>query len=207
MKVLVIGAAGKTGRAVTEKALAAGHQVTAFVRKADQYETSNVRVVEGDATDRIAMDEAVLGQDAVVDTIGGKTPWTSTMIEEHAATTIIASMRRHNVRRLVVVSMIGEGDSAANIPIYERFLIPTLLRGIQKDKAAMESAVEVSGLDWIIVRPPFLSDDSATGKVRVFNAETGEKAHWLTRADLAYFMIAQISSDEYVNQAVTVANY
>ncbi len=73
MKVLVIGAAGKSGRAVVQQAVAAGHDVTAFVHETKGYLSgSNVRVVEGDATDRSAMDTAMLGQDAVIDTIGGK---------------------------------------------------------------------------------------------------------------------------------------
>ncbi len=85
MKVLVIGAAGKTGMAVVEQAVAAGHQVTAFVRNADEYKVSNVRVVEGDATDSAVMDEAVIGQDAVLDTIGGKAPYKATTLESSAA--------------------------------------------------------------------------------------------------------------------------
>lgn len=87
MKVLVIGAAGKTGRAVVEQAVAAGHQVTAFVQKADEYKGTNIRLVEGDATDRVAMDKAVVGQDAVLDTIGGKTPYKTTTLEQSAAKT------------------------------------------------------------------------------------------------------------------------
>ncbi|MBC8140436.1 MAG: SDR family oxidoreductase, partial [Armatimonadetes bacterium] len=174
MKVLVIGAAGKTGKAVVEQAVAAGHEVTSFVRKADEYEVSGVRVLEGDATDSVAMDAAVLGQDAVLDTIGGKTPYKTTTLEASAAHTIIASMQRNGVRRLVVTSMLGEGDSMANAPIYEQLLVKTFLRGADKDKAAMESAVEASGLDWVILRPAILSDDPAKGNVRVFSAETGE---------------------------------
>ena len=38
------------------------------------------------------------------------------------------------------------------------------------------------------------------------DAETGEKAHKITRADLANFMLAQLSSNEYLHQAVTIAN-
>jgi len=53
VKVLVIGAAGKSGRAVVEQALAGGHDVTAFVHETEGYlPASNVRVVGGDATDR-----------------------------------------------------------------------------------------------------------------------------------------------------------
>ncbi len=206
MKILVIGAGGRTGRAVVDQAVAAGHEVAAFLHKADEYNVTNVRVIEGDAADSAAMDAAVLGQDAVIDTIGGKTPYKETTLESSAASTIITAMQRNGVRRLVVSSMLGVGESKAKAPIYVRLLVATFLRGANKDKAAMESAVKSSGLDWVILRPAILTDDSATGKVRVFDAETGEKAHKITRADLASFMIARISGSEYLHQAVTIAN-
>lgn len=206
MKILVIGAGGRTGRAVVEQAVAAGHEVTAFVHKANEYNVTNVRVVEGNAADSAVMDAAVPGQDAVMDTIGGKTPYKDTTLESSAASTIITAMQRNGVRRLVVSSMLGVGESKANAPIFVRLLVATFLRGANKDKAAMESAVKSSGLDWVILRPAILTDDSATGNVRVFNAETGGKAHKIMRADLASFMLARISGSEYLYQAVTIAN-
>ncbi len=102
--------------------------------------------------------------------------------------------------------MIGEGESEANTNWWERLFLSTLLRAEMKDKAAMEAAVDASGLDWIILRPPFLNDDPGTGDIHVFSAETEETAHKLTRADLAAFMVAQLSSDEYLQKAVAVAN-
>jgi len=42
MKVLVIGAAGKSGKAVVEAALSTDHQVTAFVRAIGEYQPANV---------------------------------------------------------------------------------------------------------------------------------------------------------------------
>ena len=206
MKILVIGAGGKTGGEVVKQALAAGHEVTAFVHKADEYNVENVRVVEGDATDGAAVEKAVVGQDAVLDTIGGKTPYKTTTLEASVAAAIIAAMKRNGVRRLVVTSMIGEGESKSNSTLFVRLLLFTFLRGADKDKAAMESAVKASGLDWIILRPAILSDDAATGNVKVFDAETGEKAHKITRADLAAFMIKQLSNDQYLHKAVTIAN-
>jgi len=62
MKVLVIGAAGKSGEALVNEALAAGHKVTAFVRGAAQYKKANVRVVAGDVLDAAAVDVAVPGR-------------------------------------------------------------------------------------------------------------------------------------------------
>lgn len=179
MRILVVGAAGKTGRAVVDQARAAGHEVTAFVRHAEGYDRPGVDVREGDAADPGAMDAAVAGQDAVIDTIGGKTPYKETTLETSAARTIIAAMQRNGVRRLVATSMIGYGDSAAN----------------------------ASGLDWVIVRPAILSDDPETGDVRVYTADTGEKAHTITRSDLASFLVAQLAADEHLNQAVAIANH
>lgn len=206
MRVLVVGAAGKTGLAVVEKAKAAGHDVTAFVHSASDFHVEGVAVLQGDAGDRAAMGAAVHGQDAVVDTIGGKTPYKATTLESGAVKTIIESMQHSSARRLLVTSMVGEGDSTANTPWYVRLLLSTFLRGAKPDKAAMESAVDSSGLDWVIARPAILKDDPATGDIRVFTPESGDKAHSITREDLAAFLVAQLTSDEYLGRAVTIAN-
>jgi putative NADH-flavin reductase len=207
MKIVVIGAAGQTGRAVVERALAAGHDVTAFVHETkDVGLDPRVRVVEGDAMDRTAVDSAMLGQDAVIDTIGGKNPFKTTTLEANSAATIAASMQANGVRRLVVISMIGEGKSEANTNWWQHLVLSTLLRADLKNKAAMEAIVDTSGLDWVIVRPPFLNDDPGTGIIRVLSAESEQTAHKLTRSDLAAFMVAQISSNEYLHKAVAVVN-
>lgn len=207
MKVLVIGAAGKSGRAVVEQARAAGHDVTAFVHNTEGYSApAEVRVSVGDARDRSAMYSAMRGQDAVVDTLGGKLSFRSTTLEASAAATIITAMQLSGVRRLEVISVIGEGESVANTNWYERLFLSTILREEMKDKAGMEASVNAIDLDWTILRLPFLTDGPATGNVRVFSPESGETAHKLTRADLAAFMVAQLSSDKYFQKAVAIAN-
>lgn len=135
-----------------------------------------------------------MGQDAVIDTVGGKIPYKHSTLETNVATTIVAAMQRQGVRRLVVTSMLGEGDSAANTPFYFKILLPTFLRGETPDKAAMESVVIASELDWVITRPPFLTEKPATGDVRVFSPDSREKAHSITRADLA--RVSRRSADQ-----------
>ena len=182
MKVLVIGAAGKSGEALVNEALATGHEVTAFVRGAAQYKKANVRVVAGDVLDAAAIDVAVAGQDAVID-----------------------AMRRNGVRRLLKISVVGAGESVKNAGFFnEHVLMRTFLRGLLVDKAGMEAEIEGSNLDWTLVRPPMLTDREKTGVARVLSTEGGEKAHKIGRADLAAFMIQQLESSRYVRQAVTV---
>jgi putative NADH-flavin reductase len=206
MKVLVIGAAGRTGRAVVEKAIAAGHVVTAFAHDAFADKMAgDVRVFSGDATDRASLDKAMVGQDAVIDTIGGKTPYRETTLERSVAGAVAGSMKANGVRRLVVISSFGVGDSVDQASWFvEHVVVPTWLRGSTADKAAMEVVVRTSGLAFVIVRPAMLIDDAATGSVKIFDAH--DTAHKITRADVAQFCVDQLTSDAHIGRAVTIAN-
>ena len=72
LKVVVFGAAGQTGRLLTERAVADGHQVTAFVRDPARMDLRNgsVRVIQGNVLDSAAVDRAVAGQEAVLVALG-----------------------------------------------------------------------------------------------------------------------------------------
>jgi putative NADH-flavin reductase len=206
MNVLIIGAAGRTGAQVVERAVAAGHIVTAFVRDAAPYRApANVRVVAGDATERARMDEAMTGQDAVIDAIGGKTPYRQTALERSVAGAVVAAMKSSGARRLIVISAFGVGDSVDQAGWFvEHVILPTLLRGSTEDKAATEAVVRASDIAFVIVRPAMLTDQAATGNVKIFQGH--ETAHKITRADVAQFCVDQLTSDEHVGSAVTIAN-
>jgi uncharacterized protein YbjT (DUF2867 family) len=205
MKVLVFGATGKTGSLVVEDALAKNHQVSVLVRDANHLKKNEVRVLVGDATNPEDVMKAMNGQDAVIDTIGGTTPYRTTRLESTSARNIIDAMRAKGTRRLIAVSMMGLGESRAQAPLwYKHLLMTTFLRGSTRDKAAMEDAVKASGLDYVIVRPPILADDSPTGSVRVLGS--GAIGHKITRADLANFLVDQLASNDHLGQSVTVVN-
>ena len=210
MKILVIGAGGKTGKLVVERALAAGHTVTALVhtdeeQKDKEHFPDAVDLVHGDARNPSRLDQVMTGQHAVIDAIGGATPFLKTELEASSAKVIVDVMKRNQVKRLIVISVLGVGDSKDQAPgMYEHLLMPIYLRGAVPDKANMEAVVEHSGLDFVIVRPPVLSDSEPTGDVYI--VPPGKIAHKITRADLAQFLVDQLSSDTYLGQEITVAN-
>lgn len=207
MNILVIGAAGKTGEALVKQALGRGHTVTAFVHSAKEFDISGARVIEGDVLDANLVKTAVAGQDAVLDALGGHTPWKQTSLETNAARNLIAAMKLHSVKRLLVVSAIGVGGTADLVPSwYEHLIMPTLLKGAMADKEHMEPVVEASGLEWTLVRAGHLVDGEVTGKITFFEPGHGETAHKITRADVAAFMLDALAEGTYKQQAVNIAS-
>jgi uncharacterized protein YbjT (DUF2867 family) len=205
MRVLVFGATGKTGALVVERAIERGHEITVLVRDASKFKRQGVRVVTGNSMNATDVLAAVRGQDAVIDTIGGTTPYKSTQLESTTVRNIIAAMRAEKVSRLIVISMMGLGDSRQQAPFWYKYLLmTTFLRGSSKDKAAMEAEVEASGLKYVIARPPILADDPAKGKAIELSME--KIGHKITRADLAAFLVDQLTDDKNLGRTITVVN-
>jgi uncharacterized protein YbjT (DUF2867 family) len=205
VNVFVLGAAGKTGRLIVEMAVAAGHEVTALVRDASRYDAPpGVRALRGDATDPATLARGMAGQDVVIDAVGGKTPWRKTELERTVARALVAAARQHGTHRIIAISSLGVGDSTAHAPLLLRLLLPTFLRGSTADKAAMEREVEQAGIPYVLVRPAVLNDQPAVGAARVLTGT--EQGRQIARADVAAFVIEQLTTDTQLNRAVTIAN-
>jgi len=193
MKLIVFGATGGTGRALLEQGAAAGHEMTAFARKT--FET-NARVITGDVLDPAAVADAVRGHDVVLSCLGTR-PWRHVDICSKGIATIVPAMQAAGVKRIIAMSSIGVGKPKAGLVV--RIGGAILLRKAFRDKLAMEQALEQTDLDWIVVRPGFLTDGKPKGKWRV--ADDGSlKGGVITRADTAAFMLQQLTSDEWLRK-------
>ena len=109
MRVLVLGANGKTGGLIVDRAVAKRHEVSVLVRNASRYSRTDVRVLGGDALRAEDVLRAAQLQDAVVECIGGTKPWQPQTLERTAMQNIVAAMRQSGARRLLAVSAMGVG--------------------------------------------------------------------------------------------------
>ncbi|WP_053237860.1 NAD(P)-dependent oxidoreductase [Sandaracinus amylolyticus] len=183
MKVLVLGATGGSGRAAVDALLRAGHEVTAFVRKPELLEARpGLHVVVGDATRAEDVERAVAGHDAVIVTLGIRENAVMVRLRGSAGTPIdvrsvgtanvIAAMRAHGVRRLVVQTTYGVGETRNALRWIDAMLFRVLLRDQIADTEEQERAVRASGLDWVLVQPVHLTD--ADREETVFASARGE---------------------------------
>jgi uncharacterized protein YbjT (DUF2867 family) len=202
MKVLVIGASGLTGKILVELLLARGDEVTAFARDPASIATKHarLRIAQGDAADRASLDRALAGQDAVLCAFGprgiGKTS-----VQETLATNLLPAMKAAGVKRVVNLSAWGLGPERKSLLF--RILLATMLRNIYADKARGEALLLASDLDYVNVRPGRLTNAAARGGVGA--SETGAGlTDWLTRADLAAFMVGQLEATTWVRKSVPI---
>lgn len=152
MKLVILGANGQTGTALTAQALAAGHQVIAYVRKDGEIAPQrNLTVVVGnlDETDKLA--GAIRGADAVVSVIGVPLGTRKTELMRWAQPLITVAMNQAGVSRFVLLSAFGVGETAHMASWYARLIYATMTKGIFEDKAESEKLLPSSGLDYTVL--------------------------------------------------------
>lgn len=205
MNIIIFGAAGGTGRALTEQALAEGYTVTGFNRNPNalKLQHPNLTMIKGDIFYPAGVEEAIAGQD-VVFCVLGVTPGVTTPVCSVGTKNIIQGMQKQGVKRLMVQSsyavaaLDGEWREVPWIvPLISLFRKE---RAMFMDHVRQEEFVRQSNLDWIIVRPSRLTDTPRTGVYRVGeHLYISPRAH-IARADVADFMLKQVYHDTYIHK-------
>jgi putative NADH-flavin reductase len=210
MKVILFGATGGTGRHVLTKALEAGHEVVAVVRKPDGVSTKHdrLRVVAGDVLDASTLTAPMSGGDAIISTIGpanNKKP--GTMLSQ-GIQNLVAAATAANVKRFVFESglMMTDGHdlslvSRIGVSIYRR-----LNYALYSDKKLAEAAVVASDLDWVLVRPPALVHEPGTGKYIAGVHARVSAASTLSHEDAAACLVRAVSEADWVRKIVNVGH-
>lgn len=209
MKVVIFGATGQTGRRLTERALSNGHEVTVFVRDPAGLDvpSGSVRVVQGDVLDAAAVDRAVADQQAVLVALGiasrGNPPVLPQGIRH-----ILDAMEKHGVRRIVVLSAAGALHERAGSIVGSLGLMVAraFLPGVYREHRAMLEELRTRNLDWIAVRPVILTNKPWTGRHRVVIDGIPRGGYRVSRADVADFIIRQLTSDEFLRKMPAIAN-
>jgi len=207
MRLLVIGAGGRTGARVVEQALGHGHTVRAFVRNSvPPIRHDRLEVVHGDALDEDSVVSAVEGMDAVVFALGSGG---SKDVQVYSAgiANVLYGMALHGVDRLVAISAAGAfARKDSRIALSFRALIATVLRPVYDDMERMEQRIAASGVGWTIVRPVALSDEEATGDYRVsLDGSLLPKAKRVPRADVAALALKAIETGAFEGKTLVIA--
>ena len=220
MNLAILGATGGTGQELTKQALALGHTVRVLVRSPGKVTLRHERleVVKADLLDESASTLAEkLGRSEVVLSALGVLGLGITHFYSDTAKLLVAAAQQADVKRLLLVSSVG-ADPAEHEPWWYLWFVRRLLINYYVDMARMEQFVmdtvtesvtdtvtETGGLEWIIVRPSYLTNGAKTGVYRVTPRYAPKGGVRISRADLADFMLEQLEGDTYVRQTPAIA--
>jgi putative NADH-flavin reductase len=209
----VFGASGKIGAHVVDQLVAAGHRVTAYVRNPSKLAAPanpNLTVVQGELADAARISEAVTGADAVISALGPtlKRGAKGTPVAD-GTRNIVDAMETAGVNRFV-----GLATPAINDPkdgptlkgkvlrLMPRLTMPNAL--VELD--AMTDSVRRSDLDWTIARITNPTDKPAKHTTRAGFLGHDKVGMAMTRADIATFLIAQLTDTTYHHAAPAISN-
>lgn len=207
-RVLIVGATGGTGRQLVTQALDRGYEVTALARdqSALQMDHPRLRVIRGDVLDYSSVAAAVQGQDAVVSALGHKRYFGPSRILSDGTRNLVRAMEACGVPRLICETSLGIGSSTGRMGIYYTFfVIPVILPFYFWDKTRQEQIIAQSKIEWVIVRPGVLT--SAESKESYRHGPQIGNFLWtvrIPRANVAEFMLNQLTDDAYLGAAVGV---
>ncbi|MCA0892045.1 NAD(P)-dependent oxidoreductase [Microbulbifer agarilyticus] len=208
-KLIVFGASGRTGKHFVKQALENGYFITACARNltAIDIEHQRLRKVYVDIHDMESVAQAFEGTyDAVVLTLGIFHKTNETPLADGTAN-IIRAMKERGLRRLLMVSSLGVGESRGQgnwvVALVTRFILPYVLR----DKEVQETLVKQSDLDWTILRPPQLLGKDVTRPYQIWQgrpAATGIR--WkVSTGDTARALLQLVQDDQSIGRAYQIS--
>ena len=215
MKLAVFGATGRTGRHLVEQALAAGHEVTAFVRDPSKLtdvglsaEHERLTVVQGDVQEAGRVGEAVQGADVVLSALG-HTKTSAKDVQTVGTQNILQAMNERGIDRFISETGAGVADPRDG----KRSLGAKLMGGLLKllapdvleDAERHAEAVRASNRAWTIVRAPRLTDGPRTGDYQTGYLNLGPGAK-VSRADVADFMLKLALEGGYEREAPMITS-
>jgi uncharacterized protein YbjT (DUF2867 family) len=214
--LFLLGGSGRTGGHIIDHALSKGHTLTALVRDATKLTPrTGLAAVQGTPINRSDVDGAIDGADAVLvalnSTRRSDTPWAKPVspprLMADSVANATAAMTARGIRRIVVVSAFGVGDSLARQPLLLRWMITrTNLSYTYADHNLTDTEIRNTDTDWTLLRPVALNNKPSAGKVAVTDIHGPKPASFsISRPAVAHFAVDVIDAGANIREAPIIS--
>lgn len=210
MKIGVIGATGRLGQAVVNKAIANNHEVTAFVRNGDRAQEmfgSSVKIIVKDAMDLTTEDLA--GLDAVVDAFASNKAYQNFDL----AAKLVADFREQPAPYLLFVigasSLIQADGKMMLETVEEQAAGAPWIEAPRKQVHEFEFLQWVDNVQWTAVSPQMDFELGPETKYRLGKDEVMEDSNGDSKVSYGNFaaaLVEEIETPKHVQQRFTVVD-
>jgi uncharacterized protein YbjT (DUF2867 family) len=215
MKILLLGATGRTGKLVIREALKKGHEISAIARDPEKLKDFKIEITQGTPYDYDTVKKAITGCDAVINTLNVSrksdnlwAPLTAPVdMISKSATNAVRAMEKQGIKRFVTLGAIGAGRSWEKTPLIMKFFINiSNLKYAFIDHGRQEEILENSSLEYTICRAPMLSGKfNNTGAIAADEKEK-PSSMVLSRNSAAEFFIKIIENKEHIRETINISN-
>jgi putative NADH-flavin reductase len=216
MKILILGATGRTGRLVVEDALKQGYDLSVLVRDKNKvsFSSKSIKVYQGTPTNRADLAAAMQGCEVIISALGiaraSDAPWSKLITAKNfiseSIKNVIVEADQQNLKRLITVSAWGVGESKKEIPFWLRWLINyTNLAPVYAEHEAEEKLLANSNLNWTAVRPVALNDSGKKKTLKVSLNNLPKPSLQISRQSVAKFIVDILKTDEYDMKSPTIS--
>ena len=211
-RVLVMGGSSGIGLETVKALLDRDHDVIAFSRGAKNLRLDHARLVRisGDATNTAEVRNAVHDADVVIQALG--VPVSLKLLTgpidlfSSATRTLIPIMEEMDIKRLIAVTGFGAGNSNEAINCIQRIPFNFIFGHAYRDKSAQETLIKESTLNWTIVRPGVLTNQSLGRSYKVRLKRSEWRNGIISRAAVADYIAAAVDDDATIGEEPVLAS-
>lgn len=205
MRVAILGANGRSGKACVEAMLAAGHTIRAGIHSSrGVINQANVEYVAFDGTDAASVTQLIAGCDAVISLVG-HVKGSPAFMQTDTITNVIAAMHEQHITRLISLTGTGARLKGDRPSLIDRFLnlgIKLIDPKRINDGIRHTKVIQNSDLDWTIIRVLKLTN----GEPRNYTLTNGGPAQITTsRATVAQVIVDILENEKYYRSAPVIS--
>jgi putative NADH-flavin reductase len=216
MKILILGATGRTGRLIVVEALKQGYELNVLVRDKNKisFSSKSIKVYQGTPARQTDLAAAMQGCDLIISALGivraSDAPWSKLITAKNfiseSIKNVIAEADQQNLKRLITVSAWGVGETKKEIPFWLRWLINhTNLGPVYAEHEAEEKLLANSNLNWTAVRPVALNESKKIKTLKVSFNNFPKPSLQISRQSVAKFIVDIVKSDMYDMKSPTIS--
>ncbi|XP_008553602.1 flavin reductase (NADPH) [Microplitis demolitor] len=196
-KIIIFGSTGMTGLCALEHAVNKAYEVTAFVRdeaKIPEHLKGKVKAITGNVTNYDQVEASIANQEGVVVVLGTRNDLKPTTELSDGMKNIIRAMKKHNVE-IVSVCL-----SAFLFWPLEK--VPKQFLDLNADHQRMYDALKESGLKWIAVFPPHISESPKSTYTVKHDESPGRM---ISKYELGEFLVDSLEKPEHYQKVCGLA--
>lgn len=197
MRILLLGATGRTGRLIADRLIADGHHLTCAGRRKPEIAGIAFQDIDLGQADQVRL--AVQGKDVVISALasGKGNPVCSSVAKAVAGV--------EGLRFLTIggAGVDAAGDRKSGGDKFIGWVMRRVAGEMLADRQAELAILQASRLRWTMLRPPRLTDKPATGTYQVTLDRPASTA--ISRADLAKATCDMIALTKHHSQAPFVS--